>query len=152
MECEYGGFVLIEQRCVLDADGQRHTVLPDVAWWSVAQLPSLPVGPVSEPPTLAVEVLSPSDRYGDVQEKVTVCLQAGVPLVWVADTRARNVTVYRTACVPVVFVSPSVLQDPLLPGLRIDLAEIDHSHIAPANSPCTRLCGLSGIAFAHTIP
>ena len=45
-------------------------------------------------PDLAVEVLSPSDRPGRVQAKVTDYLRTGVPLVWVVDPRAQTVTVH----------------------------------------------------------
>ena len=64
------GFTVSEQRCILNAEGEEHTVLPDVAWFSRERLPALVNGPVRVAPTLAVEILSPDDRFGDVQAKV----------------------------------------------------------------------------------
>ena len=45
-------------------------------------------------PDLAVEVISPGDRSGEVQAKVSDYLTAGTALVWVVDPERRKVTVY----------------------------------------------------------
>lgn len=118
------GYVLTEQRCVLTAEGERHTVLPDVAWFSSESLPSPPSGPLRVPPDLAVEILSPGDAYGDIQEKVLVYLRAGVRLVWVVDPRARNVTVHGPGRLAEVLPTTAVLQADELPGLAIHLGEL----------------------------
>jgi Uma2 family endonuclease len=47
-------------------------------------------------PDLAVEVVSPSDTYTDVQEKVCDWLEAGTRMVIVVMPRRRAVTVYRS--------------------------------------------------------
>jgi len=46
-------------------------------------------------PDLAVEVVSPSDRYSEVNEKVARWLAAGTRLVWVIDPRRQQVAVHR---------------------------------------------------------
>ena len=46
-------------------------------------------------PDLAVEVVSPNDRFDDVVEKVQEYLLAGAHLVWVALPRTKVVMVYR---------------------------------------------------------
>ena len=48
-------------------------------------------------PTLAVEVLSPSDKQEEVDEKVELYLAVGVPLVWIVRPRDRTITIYRPA-------------------------------------------------------
>jgi Uma2 family endonuclease len=45
-------------------------------------------------PDLAVEVLSPEDRAGKMQEKVRDYLAFGTRLVWVVDPESRTVTAY----------------------------------------------------------
>lgn len=45
-------------------------------------------------PVLAVEILSPSDTYEDVIEKVELYLEAGAS-VWIVDPHFRTVTVHR---------------------------------------------------------
>ena len=47
-------------------------------------------------PDLAVEVVSPSDTYADVQEKVFDWLEAGTRMVILVMPRKRAVTVYRS--------------------------------------------------------
>ena len=47
-------------------------------------------------PDLAVEVVSPSDSYTDVQEKVFDWLEAGTRMVIVVIPRRRAVAVYRS--------------------------------------------------------
>ena len=47
-------------------------------------------------PDLAVEVISPSDTFADVQEKVFDWLQAGTRMVILVMPRKRAVTVYRS--------------------------------------------------------
>lgn len=46
-------------------------------------------------PDLAVEVLSPTGRPADVQEKVQLWLDAGGRSVWVIDPANRSATIYR---------------------------------------------------------
>lgn len=45
-------------------------------------------------PDLAVEVISPSDTYTSVEEKVAEYLQAGAKAVWVVNPRRHTITVY----------------------------------------------------------
>ena len=46
-------------------------------------------------PDLAVEVISPNDRYNEVEEKVSDWLRAGTQMVVVIDPYQRTATVYR---------------------------------------------------------
>ena len=45
-------------------------------------------------PRLAVEIMSPSDRVGDVNAKVREYLTNGIPAVWVADPDMKTLTVH----------------------------------------------------------
>ena len=45
-------------------------------------------------PDLAVEVLSPTDRAGTVDEKVRMWLDGGARSVWVADPASESVTIH----------------------------------------------------------
>ena len=47
-------------------------------------------------PDLAVEVVSPHDSYGDVEEKVHDWLEAGSRMVLLVNPRKQTVTVYRS--------------------------------------------------------
>ena len=71
---------------------------PDASFISGNRLPpgELPAGYFDIMPDLAVEVLSPNDRPGEVQDKVDDWLRAGVPLVWVINPATRTAMVYRS--------------------------------------------------------
>jgi len=47
-------------------------------------------------PDLAVEVISPSESYDDVQEKLEDYLSAGVKMVWIIRPKNKTITTYRT--------------------------------------------------------
>lgn len=47
-------------------------------------------------PELVVEVLSPSDRWREVHDKLAEYFAIGVPLVWVINSSKRQVHVYRS--------------------------------------------------------
>jgi len=51
----------------------------------------------TKPPFLCVEILSPEDRAGRMQRKISDYLQAGVPCVWVIDPRTRDAFIYTSS-------------------------------------------------------
>ncbi len=71
----------------------------DVAFIARGRIPAegVPTGYWPGAPDLAVEVVSPSDRFDDVIEKVVEYLAAGTRLVWVIQPRTHTVTVYRAS-------------------------------------------------------
>ena len=69
---------------------------PDIAFVTRERLPDpIPAGFPEFAPDLAVEVLSPGDRPGEVLAKVADWLQAGTRLVWVIDAARRLARIYR---------------------------------------------------------
>jgi Uma2 family endonuclease len=70
-------------------------------------------------PELVFEILSPSDRWSDVLQKVAEYLQAGVVLVCVVDPRHRKVHVYRAEAETVTLSGD---QNLLLPEVFGDFA------------------------------
>lgn len=77
------------------------------------------------PPTVAVEILSPSNTIEEINGKLDAYLRAGVPLTWIADPHDRTVTVYRPGDEPVMFNARQELSaDPVLPGFRTPVAEL----------------------------
>src|ERR1700694_1594598 len=49
---------------------------------------------IQTPPIIAVEVLSPDDRAGDLEEKINDYLAFGVPYVWVINPETRRAYVH----------------------------------------------------------
>src|SRR5262249_49634335 len=58
----------------------------------VRRYDDLSPGYLDRPPALAVEVLSPNDRWGKVTRRITQFLARGVSVVWLVDPEGRSVT------------------------------------------------------------
>jgi Uma2 family endonuclease len=94
----------------------------DLAFVSKARLRRLKFAPgfFPGPPDLAVEVLSPWDRLGEVEEKIADWLRAGTKQVWVVHPRQKTVAIYRKNQEPLVLTSKDTLQGgALLPGFKL---------------------------------
>jgi Uma2 family endonuclease len=72
-----------------------------------------------------VEVISPSDRYTNVHDKVLLYLDAGTLLVRIIDPRRRAVTVSGPDRAARMLVEGDTLEGgELLPGFTLPIAEI----------------------------
>jgi Uma2 family endonuclease len=68
-------------------------------------------------PILAVEILSPSDTQQDIDEKVSLYLELGVAIVWVANVHFKTICVYRPDAPPLMYHRHQVIDaEPNLPG------------------------------------
>ena len=99
---------------------------PDVAFVVAQRIGGkLSPGFFPGPPDLAVEVLSPDDRAGEVLAKVQDWLDAGCRGVWVVDPRTRTVTVYRSPSgIVLLGTSETVDGGDLLPGFSLAVSEL----------------------------
>ena len=96
---------------------------PDVAF--VRRGREIGDGFIDGPPELAVEVLSPGDRRGYVQEKVAEWLEAGTNRVWVVDPSEQSVTVHVLDREPWALGVDEILRGgPVLPGFELLLARL----------------------------
>jgi len=100
---------------------------PDCAFIRRDRLPGgkLPRGTLRIPVELAIEVLSPSDRWSKVMDKVLKYLESGTGEVWVIDPEQRTVEVFRSDLQrPLRFDEGSELTRPdLLPGFSCRVAD-----------------------------
>ena len=73
-----------------------HVRAPDVAFVRRERIEAIgrQTGYWPEAPDLAIEVISPNDRYADVDEKVSDWLAAGARMVVVVNPRNRTVNVH----------------------------------------------------------
>ena len=99
---------------------------PD-AWFVRAErvpLGGIPRGFWPGAPDLAIEVLSPSDRWADVLRKVTEYIEAGTRLVWVIDPETRRAHVFRPDRAPLVVDEHGSLDgEDVLPGFALPLRD-----------------------------
>jgi Uma2 family endonuclease len=99
------GYILSNDTGVVLEETPGTVVGPDVAYFVDANINAYDeVEPkwAEVPPVLAVEVLSPSDKMSQVNEKIADYLKAGVKMVWLADPELKTVTVYRPDRIHVV--------------------------------------------------
>lgn len=99
----------------------------DIAFVAASRIPASgrPVSFWSGAPDLAVEVLSPSDKIEEAEEKVDDYLSAGCRMVWVANPRRRTVTIYRPDAPPAIVGDTQELEgQDLVPGFRCNVAEV----------------------------
>ena len=131
--------IYLKQNPIGKALGEAGTlqILPDQArvpdacfiGWSRFPEGELPKEPVPElVPDLAIEVLSQSNRPGEMDQKRRDYFQAGVRLVWYIDPPTRSAMVYTSTEDP---GTQHAEDDPLsggdvLPGFELSLAEIFH--------------------------
>ena len=100
---------------------------PDAAFVAAARVPS--DGPPDAfwpfAPDLAVEVVSPSDRWTAVEEKARSWLVSGTRLVWVVDPRGRTVHVYHQTKEALRLAEGDVLDgEDVVPGFSVTVAEL----------------------------
>ena len=102
--------------------------VPDVAFVSFGRFPESGEDDTSRwhiAPDLAVEVISPTDDYEDVQEKITEYFTFGVKQVWIISPESKTLTVYfsRTS-VKILTETDELTDEEVLSGFRLNLSEI----------------------------
>ncbi len=76
------------------------------------------------PPDLAVEVISPNDVVGRVEEKVRMWLEAGTRMVWLVNPKRCTVTVYRLLTIQTLTEKDILDGGHVVPGFQMSIAEI----------------------------
>ena len=100
---------------------------PDVSFISRERLDEIGEtdGYWPDAPGLAVEVISPNDRYTEVEAKVLDWLDAGTRMVIVVNPRTRTVRVYRSPSdVTDLTMDDTIDGADVVPGWRLPVARI----------------------------
>ncbi len=111
---------------VLQRQQQDWVPVPDLTYVSYERLPQ--EWEEDEPcpvlPELVVEIISPGQTFGEMTQKATDYLLAGVDRVWVFDPKAQSVTIFQRDNLPQTVWSDGVIEDPLLPGLVLPVSSL----------------------------
>jgi len=76
-------------------------------------------------PDLVVEILSPSDTWTNVTQKVRDYFAIGVRMVWVVDPTTRSISAYRSPTDIREFTANDTLPgDDILPGFSVPVARL----------------------------
>jgi Uma2 family endonuclease len=108
----------------LYAIGPRTRLAPDLAVIlgdRSAELRDAKVIPVI--PEIVVEILSPSERPGRVNRKLSQYFAAGVREVWLIDPESRSAEIWTGPTLPQhLLAAEDSLTSPLLPGFSVPLS------------------------------
>jgi Uma2 family endonuclease len=128
-DAERGGGVAIAPLDVQMDDDNVYA--PDILWYAALRAPSREDRPPYPLPDLAVEVRSPSTWRYDVGVKRQVYEQHGLRALWLVDTDAESVLVFRRSKPAVAsfdvcleLEGGQVLASPLLPGFALPTVEL----------------------------
>jgi Uma2 family endonuclease len=115
-----------EWATVLKRRGEDWVPVPDLTYISYARLArdwqedaACPM-----PPDLAIEIISPDQSFGEMAEKATDYLTAGVQRAWVVDPRAQSITVFYPDAPPRTYTRDMVLMDALFEGLELAVQQV----------------------------
>lgn len=99
---------------------------PDAAFVSKARVEQAGAGGGywSGAPDLAVEVVSPSDTYTEVEEKVIDWLDAGACMVIVVNPRKRSVSVYRGLAARLLTENDTLSGEEVVPGWSVAVKDL----------------------------
>ncbi|QLE58825.1 Uma2 family endonuclease [Nostoc sp. TCL26-01] len=115
------GRVVTEWAIKLTRNHQDWMPIPDLTYVSHHRLAANWLQDEACPvaPELVIEIISPGQTFGEMTEKATDYLKAGVSRVWVVDTKARTITVFASSSFPITYRDQQVITDDLLPELDI---------------------------------
>jgi Uma2 family endonuclease len=112
-----------ELRCIFGPSGRERTYVPDLVYVSN---PHLPVPRhLQHAPDLAVEVLSPDQKWAQFLDKIQFYLLNGVRLIWVFDPADSTVTVEAPGEeVRILRPGDTLYGGDVLPGFSVPVADI----------------------------
>lgn len=120
------GRVLPEWAVILQRREQDWVPVPDLTYVSYERLSA--DWDKDEPcpviPELVIEIISPGQSFGEMTQKATDYLIAGVNRVWVADNQAQSITSFGANEFPQTFWINDTISDELLPGLILPVADL----------------------------
>ena len=115
-EKELGILVVLNQRVQVKAKRFR---VPDI---TVLDGPRPEGGVITEPPFLCVEILSPSDRVVEMQDRIRDYLDFGVRYIWLIDPATRLTFVHTAEGIQEVRNGVLSTNDP---EIRVALFELE---------------------------
>ena len=120
------GEVNPEWTVVLKRLGVDWAPVPDLTYISHCRVPTDwdGEGPCPGIPELVVEIISPGQTFGELTQKATDYLLAGVNRVWVIDTKAQSVTIFRRDDLPQTIKADGKISDSLLPELVLPVTSL----------------------------
>lgn len=105
--------------------------VPDIMFYTAArwvayilEVPDWREKPFILVPDLAIEVISPNDRFSEIQDKVEEYLRVGVKLVWAIDPERRRATAYQGNQLTSMDEHGTLNGGEVVPRFEVKLAEL----------------------------
>jgi Uma2 family endonuclease len=120
------GRVESEWAVTLKRDGKDWVPVPDLLYISYDRLAAdwMADEACPVPPDLVIEIISPGQTFGEMTEKATDYLTAGVSRVWIVDSRSRSLTAFLPDSLPRTYRGDVSVVDSLLPDLKLTAQQI----------------------------
>jgi Uma2 family endonuclease len=115
-EKQFGILVVPEQRVQVKA---RRFRVPDI---TVLTGPRPDGGIITDAPFLCIEILSPSDSFAEMQERISDYLNFGVQYVWAINPRTKKSFIYTAQGVQETNDNVLFTNDP---DIRVSLTELE---------------------------
>jgi len=97
----------------------------DVVFVSRNQTSAIPSGFLDLPPELVVEIVSPTDRWQELREKIDEYFSIGVPTLWIVEPKTGTIMVYSSATTASKYKETQNIPAPeALSGLEIAVSEV----------------------------
>ncbi len=136
-QAEHSGEVYSETTFILpDADNQdwvEGSRIPDVMYYAgdriakyKAEHPNHRARPLALVPDLVIEVVSPTDKFSELDEKIDAYLLDGVRLIWVIDPQRQKATVHAPHLEQPIHLKKDGILDAgdIIPGFKIALSRL----------------------------
>ncbi len=111
----------VEWAAILKKGDRDWVPVPDLTYLSYERLGDRTLGneacPI--PPDLVVEIVSPGQSFGEIVQKATDYLKAGVGRVWIVEPEAQSLTIFCAEALPQTYRDDAPIADPALPDLTL---------------------------------
>ncbi|MEB3335920.1 MAG: Uma2 family endonuclease [Leptolyngbyaceae bacterium] len=124
--CRGRGRVELEWGVILKRRGEDWVPVPDLTYFSYHRLAAdwLEDSAYPVPPELVVDIISTQKSFGEILEKATDYLAAGIDRVWVLDSQVKSITVFAPNAQPRIYQKHQAIFDPLFPDLHLTAQEV----------------------------
>ena len=120
-----GGYVLVGEVGIVISRDPLTVRAADIVYISKDKLKSVPKGMLEVPPDLVVEIISPSNTFEEVEEKVADYLNFGVGRVFLIDPSAKKVTLINEE--RKIEIKDFDEEVEILPGLKVRMSDLGGS-------------------------
>ncbi len=106
--------------------GEQNLVEPDIIYVAREHFSRIKAEYVDGPPDIVVEILSPSTRGKDLNEKAELYARSGIPEYWQFDPRRRSIVVLRlvNGAYQAEPTTDGIARSRVLPGVAVPIAPL----------------------------